>query len=230
MQKVLVLDDAEEIFFLVKTILGGAYDVSWAPSLEVGRRELASSVFDLILLDVTLPDGNGFHFFTELKNKAGWVCPPVIFFTGKGEVSEKVLGFSLGADDYITKSLDLLEMKARIEAKLRRIQEQDKQTDVERRGPLEIRHSSQEVFFDGGQGLEPLALTRIEFKILCLLLARMGEITGREEILDRVWGKGFHVYPRSVDTHVSNLRRKLPESAIKIENVHGQGYRLILNA
>ncbi|MFN7729235.1 MAG: response regulator transcription factor [Bdellovibrio sp.] len=227
MQKVLVIDDAEEIFVLVRSFLADSAQVVWAPDLAQGRKRIETDNVDLILLDVTLPDGNGFHFFTEISNKYQADLPSVIFLTAKSEVAEKVLGLSLGADDYITKSSDLLEMKARIEVRLRKLRDSKIQSRLERVGPLEIQHDTLEVYVEENNVKKPINLTKIEFKILCLLVSHKGELTTRDEILDRVWGKGFHVYPRSVDTHVSNLRKKLPSGFFSIENVHGQGYRLV---
>ena len=152
--------------------------------------------------------------------------PYIIFLTAKSSVAEKVLGLSLGADDYITKTADFLELKARIESKLKKRREQQSQTRKERIGNIEINHDIQTVMHMDGTKQSSVNLTRIEYKILSFLASKKDSIIKRDDILDRVWGNGFHIYPRAIDTHVSNLRRKIQMTAVNIETIHGVGYKL----
>ncbi len=229
MQKILVVDDSEEIFILVKTALGNSCQISWTPDLISTRKILAQENFDLILLDINLPDGDGFSFYAEMNSLTKDLMPPVIFLSAKDGTAEKVLGLALGAEDYITKGCDLLELKARVESKLKKRADQKHQRKVEKLGALNIDHESQSVWTENLDKKLNLDLTRIEFKILILLMSKQNSLTKRDEILDRVWGQGFNVYPRSVDTHVSHLRKKINCADVEIEAVHGQGYKLVVH-
>ena len=228
MLKVLVVDDVQDVFYLVKSILEPAHQVSWAQTLHQAEEALQHKKIDLILLDVLLPDGNGFHFMADLQKKLKESAPPIIFLTTQDHVSEKVLGFSLGAEDYISKNSDFLELKARLEARLKKLSISQEHSVVESVGPVTINVETQEVIWHNQDQQVPIELTRLEFKMFWLLAHHLGETVSREMILDKVWGPGFQVYTRSVDTHVSNLRKKLPKDVFKIESASGQGYRMNL--
>lgn len=228
MAKVLVVDDVQDVFHLVKSILESGHQVIWAQTLHAAEETLQAKKVDLVLLDVQLPDGNGFHFMADLQKKLKDAIPPVIFLTAQDHVSEKVLGFSLGAEDYIPKSSDYLEMKARLEARVKKLGSNHEPKRFENIGPFHVDLHTQEVQWLHHGLTTPIELTRLEFKIFWLLVHRLGDTVSREEILDQVWGPGFQVYTRSVDTHVSNLRKKLPKESVKIESASGQGYRLAL--
>jgi DNA-binding response OmpR family regulator len=228
MSKILVIDDVQDIFHLVKSILEPAHQVFWAETLRAAESTLLHKKIDLILLDVMLPDGNGFHFLADLQSKLKDTLPPVVFLTAQDHVSEKVLGFSLGAEDYITKNSEYLEMKARLEARVKKLANSNEAKQVESFGPIKVNVHTQEVFWHTNSQDKLIELTRLEFKIFWLLVHHLGETVSRDHILDKVWGPGFQVYTRSVDTHVSNLRKKLPPSVIKIESASGQGYKLNL--
>lgn len=228
MSKILVIDDVQDIFHLVKSILEPTHQVFWSETLKAAEETLLHKKIDLILLDVMLPDGNGFHFLADLQKKAKDTLPPVVFLTAQDHVSEKVLGFSLGAEDYITKNSDFLEMKARLEARVKKLSSTTEIKKIESFGPVKVNVHTQEVYWnDNGQD-RLIELTRLEFKIFWLLSHHLGETVSRDEILDKVWGPGFQVYTRSVDTHVSNLRKKLPKVVFKIESSSGQGYKMNL--
>lgn len=226
MPKIILIDDAPEVRFLLTNLLSGFAELHWAPTLDQGRRHLRRESYDLLLLDRALPDGDGFSFLKS-EREQGRTLPPVIFLTGAQGISSMIEGLNLGAEDYISKSLDMLEIKARIQARLRKQRQGRTTVKVERVGALEINHESLEAFHcPQSAHRQPLRLTRSEFKILCLMMEKKNQLTSREDLADWVWGKEFHVYPRSVDTHICNLRKKLPQG-YSIQNVHAQGYRLI---
>ncbi len=146
--------------------------------------------------------------------------------TSKDSVQEKVLGFSLGAEDYIVKPFKPVELKARVEAKMRKRDRQKIQSDLLRWDGLEINKASSESGSKAKMGMtSEVHLTAIEFKLLLLLAGQAYRVFNRDEILDAVWGESLYVYPRSVDTHISKLRKKLGPLAETIESVHGSGYR-----
>jgi len=180
---------------------------------------------DVILLDIMVPQLNGWEVCRRLKQDAETRAIPVIMVTGRVEEGDKVLGFELGADDYVTKPFSPRELIARIRAVVRR----GKAEGAERKhylkaGDLEVDRHRFEVRMNG----KPVELTPKEFELLAALLGTPGRVFGREELLDLVWGRDGFVEPRTVDVHVARLRgkftmAKLPAPAI--ETVRGIGYR-----
>ena len=150
----------------------------------------------------------------------------IFFLTSHDSLSEKVLGFSAGADDYITKPFDILELKARVEAKLRKMEYQSASLDKLKWKEVSIDKNRQEVSVVDDQGAyHKVELTALEFKLLTFLANQPGHVIHRDKILDEIWGENIHVYSRSVDTHVSKLRKKLGSASHVIESVHGAGYK-----
>ncbi len=225
MQSILLVEDSPEAQVLVKRALGVNYNMVWAKTLAEASKALEDQSFDLILLDVMLPDGDGYRLCSILQTNDSLRSTPVIFLTAKNSVTDKVLGFKVGADDFISKPFDPLELKARVEARLRKKELQNEASDIIRLGHLEINKSTQRVKLIEGDHFQEIDLTPIEFKLLILLTKEVNKVYSRDEILDTVWGENIHVYNRSVDTHISKLRRKLGPKADCIESVHGSGYR-----
>lgn len=227
MHSVLLVEDSSDSFNLVKRALGGI-QLEWARSLTDASRILQRKSFDLILLDVMLPDGDGYRLCSILQTDDKLKTIPVMFLTAKNAVSDKVLGFSVGADDFLTKPFDPLELKARVDARLRKRDREKVEADIVRLGEIEINKSTQKVHMMSNGHNEEVDLTPIEFKLLLFLSKEVNKVHTRDEILNAVWGESIHVYSRSVDTHVSKLRKKLGDKASYIESAHGTGYRFIV--
>jgi DNA-binding response OmpR family regulator len=181
---------------------------------------------DVVLLDIMVPQLNGWEVCRRLKHDPTTKPIPVIMVTGRVEEGDKVLGFELGADDYITKPFSPRELLARIRAVVRRSHSADaldKKHHV-KAGDLEIDRSRFEVRMKGRQ----IELTPKEFALLALLAAAPGRVFGREELLDQVWGRDGFVEPRTVDVHVARLRGKFAAAKLPapgIQTVRGVGYR-----
>jgi two-component system phosphate regulon response regulator PhoB len=222
---ILLVEDSLDAFNLVKRALGSSAQLEWAKSLGEASRILQKKIFDLILLDVMLPDGDGYRLCSILQTDDQLKNVPVIFLTAKNSVSDKVLGFSVGAEDFISKPFDGLELKARVDSRLRKRDREKVESDILKFGDLEINKSTQRVqIYENGQTVQ-VDLTPIEFKLLLFLSKELGKVYSRDEILNSVWGESIHVYSRSVDTHISKLRKKLGTKADYVESVHGSGYR-----
>ncbi|MES2857507.1 MAG: response regulator transcription factor, partial [Bdellovibrionota bacterium] len=161
-----------------------------------------------------------------LQSSGDFESIPIVFLTAKTSISDKVLGFQLGADDFITKPFDQLELKARVDSKIRRLERDKRESDIVRVGDLEINKSSQKAVVTTDGNTTELDLTPLEFKLLLLLANKPNHVFSRDEILNTVWGESIHVYSRSVDTHISKLRKKLDSYSGLIESVHGSGYRI----
>jgi len=176
---------------------------------------------DLIILDIMLPDWDGFELLKFLKSDERYKNIPVIMLTARAEEADRVLGLEMGADDYVTKPFSPRELVARVKSVLRRYEKTP--TEVITFGEdLLIYLDSNQVFLKGKE----LKLTATEFKILSLLASRPGKIFSREEILSQLWGLEKDTLERTVDAHISNLRKKLGELGAYIKNVRGLGYKI----
>ena len=224
-KKILLVEDSKEIKSLVDVALSSnSGDLDWAKTIEEGRSFLEENEYSIVLLDIELPDGNGFTLCSEIQSQ--YPGTSIFFLTAHDQLSEKVMGFSAGADDYITKPFEPLELQARITAKLKKIEALQSNADKMEWSSLSIDKSSQEVRIkDESDEMKMVDLTSLEFKLLLYLAKREGEVVEREKMLDDIWGEDVHVYSRSVDTHISKLRKKLENQSEIIESVHGVGYK-----
>ncbi|MGK5089431.1 response regulator transcription factor [Bdellovibrionota bacterium FG-2] len=227
MAQILVVEDALDI---QKTVQGTLreHTIVLAGSLADAKTRLKGTHFDLMLLDVTLPDGDGFEFFSKLDEFTAERVP-VVFLTSKTDVTDKVLGFSMGADDYITKPFEPLELKARVESHLRRTEESRQKETVITLGGLTVDLRSQRATMKTGNKDVSMDLTPVEFRLLLFFCKRVDQVISREQVLAAVWGHEIHVSDRVVDTHVSHLRKKLLGGSCAVEPVYGMGYRFVMN-
>jgi DNA-binding response OmpR family regulator len=177
---------------------------------------------DLVVLDLMLPDTDGFAICRSIRGDAALSKTPVIMLTARAEEADRVLGLELGADDYVVKPFSPKELVARVKAVLRRAAPEQGQPRIDAGGGLLIDGESREVF----SGTSRLELTQAEFRILQLLASRMGWVFSREKILDHLWGDEKNVTDRSVDVHMKHLRDKLGPAGGRILNVRGVGYKL----
>jgi DNA-binding response OmpR family regulator len=225
MEKVLLIEDSLDSQVLVRRTLASRCRIDCAASGNEARSLLKNGNYDLILLDVSLPDVDGFSLIGEIRESREHAETPVVFLTGKSELTDKVLGFSLGADDYVVKPFEPLELRARIDAKLNLLQARRLGRESLRRGPFRIDLPSQRAYLNDGSAERELGLTPLEFKLLIYLARNEERVISREQLLESVWGGATHVLDRVIDRHVSTLRQKLGSGARCIETVPGSGYR-----
>ena len=226
MQKVLVIDDAIEIAISVEAAIGSAsISVDAAYTVKEALEKAAATLYDLLIVDIMLPDGDGFDLLLKLRNLEQYGQVPVIFVTAREDVSSVVSAFSLGAEDYIVKPFHLLELRARVERRLlpREPRTAGPKDDQIIAGQLVISPQSQRVKLKGKNDFVPL--TAREFKILLLLVKSPDYVFSRKAILDQVWGSDITVTDRTVDAHICYLRKKLHQVSGCIESVSGEGYR-----
>jgi DNA-binding response OmpR family regulator len=223
MKCVAIVDDEPDILELVSlhlkkagfqtdSFLDGA---SFLKSLDRHRP-------DLVILDLMLPDADGFEICKHLRSNKAFSSIPIIMLTAKSDEIDRVLGLELGADDYITKPFSVNELVARVKAVLRRKDFPEKEQRIDIAGKLAIDPEKYEVRV-GGQLIE---LTTTEFKILKFLALNKGHVFTRDQILDHLWGNEKVVVDRTIDVHIRNLREKLGEAAEFIKNIRGVGYKL----
>lgn len=215
MLKILIAEDEEPIANLIKMNLRKAgYSCTWAPDGEKAADLMDSEKFDLLLLDVMLPEINGY----ELMDYARTLELPVIFLTALGSTENKVKGLKMGADDYLTKPFEIVELLARVEAVLRRYHKTETTMSV---FDVVIDTASRSVLQNG----EPVSLTMKEFDLLLLLARNRNIALYRETIYETVWGGEYMGQSRTVDLHIQRLKKKLNWD-MEISAVYKVGYRL----
>ena len=179
-----------------------------ALNLTEAESYISSNNISLIILDLMLPDGSGLDFCKKLKSSNAYSDIPIIIVTAKDDEVDKVVGFELGADDYVTKPFSVRELMLRIKAILKRNSKdmtQNTSSKIETFGILSINEDSHEVFINDDE----IILTALEFKLLKHLLDRRGRVQTRDQLLSDVWGYSAHITTRTVDTHVKRLREKM---------------------
>ena len=224
--RVLVVEDEADVAEMIRYNLGNeGYDVRLAANGTDALRLVKESKPDVILLDIMVPQLNGWEICRRLKQDRETAAIPVIMVSGRVEEGDKVLGFEMGADDYVTKPFSPRELLARVRAVTRRGRLTDQEAgQILRAGDLEIDRPRFEVKMKG----RLVELTRKEFDLLATLIRTPGRVFGREELLDLVWGQDGFVEPRTVDVHVARLRAKFTAARAPmpaIETVRGVGYR-----
>jgi DNA-binding response OmpR family regulator len=195
------------------------YDVEWAETGTAGFENALAGPFDLIVLDVMLPGKNGFDICRDLRREG--INAPVLMLTARGEVVDRVVGLKLGADDYVQKNCEPVELMARIEALLRR-----SGNAAASFGDLRIDLRRHEATLAG----KPLAFSPIEFRLLAYLVERRGAVVTREELLENVWSLSGDTLSRTVDVHIAGLRKKIeadPRYPRLLLTVKGAGYKLL---
>lgn len=212
----LVEDDFELGDEIFETLLGEGYEVTWIKQGDEAYREDPEQ-FDLVILDLMLPGRHGFDILQEYRDGSD---VPVLILTARQETDKKLRGFDLGADDYMTKPFGPPELLARVRARLRRPVLQREADRVV--GPIEIDFEARRVEIDG----EPIELTRVEFDILQRLARRPGTAVSRRTLADYALEEGLEAGGRTLDVHVSRIRKKLGDAADHLETVWGVGYRL----
>jgi DNA-binding response OmpR family regulator len=225
MENILIIEDEESILMALTDDLGlEGYGIETAMDGLKGLEMAKQKRYDLIILDIMLPKMDGFEVCKQLR-QAG-VGTPILMLTAKSQEIDKVLGLELGADDYVTKPFSPRELLARVKAILRRVKDTQGQIDVCRFGDVEIDFKKYEVKKKG----QPVYLTSLEFSLMGFLMKHKDQVVDRSTILDEVWGKDVYVLPKTVDTHVGHLRKKIeddPANPKHIIGVRGTGYRFI---
>jgi len=219
---VLVVEDAPEFTRVVTTVLRNAgHQVRTAGSIAEALDELSISSPDVVILDLGLPDGDGLDLCRMIRERSSAY---VLMLTGRDGEVDKLLGFRLGADDYVTKPFSARELAARVEALLRRPRA-DVAAEAERVfGDLVVNPSGREVTVAG----VAVELTRIEFDLLDTLSSAPKIVFTRQQLLEKVWGPGWYGDDHVVDVHIANLRKKIDQAGMKswVRTVRGVGYSM----
>lgn len=225
MKKILIIeDDPATITGLEESLKEEYFDVTTSLSGKMGYEKAVEGIYDLIILDLMLPEKNGIDICKDLR-KAG-VSTPIIMLTGKKEEVDKIIGLEIGADDYVTKPFSVRELVARVKALLRRPQSIKADIDDYSFSDVYLNFKKQEA----KKGNKPIELSAMEFKVMKYLVQREGEVIERNELLNEVWGYENYPSTRTVDNFILNLRKKIeddPSNPKHLLTIHGAGYKFV---
>ena len=221
--KILIVEDEPDIRSTLEYNLHrDNFQTESVGNLLDAEKILSTTNISLILLYLMLPDGSGLDLCRKLKADQSTSSIPIIILTAKDDEVDKVVGFELGADDYVTKPFSVRELILRIKAILKRKVQKPEVTEVEREfGELRIDSDSHEVFVNG----EEVSLTALEFRLLKQLVDRRGRVQTRDQLLSDVWGYSADITTRTVDTHIKRLREKLGPIGKYVQTIRGVGYK-----
>ena len=215
--RILLIEDDTVLGAAVRDqIAAGGHSVDWVMRLDAARDAMASAAYDLVLLDLMLPDGLGLNFLKALRGRGD--VTPVIILTALDQVSDRIDGLNAGADDYLVKPFDLDELSARIGSVARRYT--GNPNPIITHGALEIDHAAKSVRRDG----KPVVLTAREWALFDAFLARPGMLLSKAQLEEKLYAFESEVESNTIEVHVSRLRKKLGNDIIKTER--GLGYRL----
>ncbi len=226
MPSILLVDDERDLLSLLDFNLRAAgFETALAATGEEALAHLRRRVPDMVLLDLMLPDLPGTEVCRRIKSDPRTRHVPVVMLTAKGDEVDRVVGFELGADDYVTKPFSVRELVLRVKAVLRRAAAGGRASEAPRAsvGPIRVDADAHRAFVDGAE----IQLTPLEFKLLATFMARLGRVQSRERLLEDVWEMSSELETRTVDTHVKRLREKLGSGRDLLETVRGIGYRLV---
>ncbi|MBU2531035.1 MAG: response regulator transcription factor [Elusimicrobia bacterium] len=221
-KKILIVEDDKNISKLIKYNLEKAgFECVVAHTGESSLRVLDKNSFDLIILDIMLGKMDGLEVCSRIKQDKNLSDIPIIMLTAKGEEVDRIVGFELGADDYMVKPFSPRELVLRVKAILKRGKREDNLKEILSVGALKMDISRHKVMI----GDHKIELTQMEFNLLLILIERIGHLQSRERLLNDVWSIDSDVTTRTIDTHIKRLRKKLGKLGSMIETVRGLGYK-----
>ncbi len=224
-KRLVIIEDEADIVELVRyNFLKEGYEVRSFSRGKHGLEDLQRNPTDLVILDIMLPDQDGFEICRRLRADERLKTIPVIFLTAKGEEIDRVLGLEIGGDDYVVKPFSPRELVARAKAVMRRQERAAETRELIEAGDVRLDSRTQEVSVHGRR----VELSTLEFKLLHFLASNPRRIFSRDRLLDEVWGRDRFVTPRTVDVHMRRLREKIETQADKplyLQTVRGAGYR-----
>lgn len=221
MEKILVIEDNKDYQFLIQTCLSPEYKVILASTGKQGVDLAREFKPDLILLDIQLGEIDGFEVCHLLKGQKETANTPIVFLSSRGDTHSKVMGFDLGADDYVQKPFEAEELKARVKVRI-------KQNQVRKEGTPSFELQGLRIDFLGHRVYiqeKEVAFSALEFKLLSFFVRNPDRVLSREKILNNVWGVDTFVTDRVVDSHIRSIRKKLGPFKDHIESIYGEGYR-----
>ena len=223
-ERLLLIDDDARLSAMVGDYLRGhGFAVDCAGTLAAGRERLQHGDFELLLLDLMLPDGDGLQLTRELRADARWRRLPLLMLTARGEPMDRIVGLEIGADDYLPKPFEPRELLARVKALLRRATPEAEPGEVLRFGRLDIDLGARQARLDG----QVCELTGHQFELLMVLARSPGRVRSRDQIMESLKGHPMEAFDRSIDVHISRIRALIeddPKAPRRVLTVRGAGY------
>ena len=222
--RLLLIDDDLRLTEMVSQYLrGNGFEVETAGSLAAGRERLKQGVYEALVLDLMLPDGDGLDFTRELRADRRTRRLPLLMLTARGEPTDRIVGLEIGGDDYLGKPFEPRELLARVKALLRRAAPEPGEDEVLRFGRLEVDLGARVARLDG----QPCELTSHQFELLTVLARAPGRVLSRDRIMDALKGHPLEAFDRSIDVHISRIRAVIeddPRNPRRALTVRGAGY------
>jgi DNA-binding response OmpR family regulator len=227
-KKILFIEDTPECALILQNVLKD-YKTTACGTIEEATRSLKLGPYAAIILDIELPDGDGLRFLTEISDIQKKQTA-IFIISSKTALANKAMAFTYGADDFIEKPFDPIELKLRIDAKIRKIAEQHNQSENYKVEDLTVHVAEQRLYLEGKGEPDSINFTSLEFRIFTFLSKNKNKVISRDEIINHIWGGKVYITDRTVDAHVAHIRKKIQASRVKIETVFGTGYKLTVFA
>jgi len=228
--QILIVEDDELVRTTLFDILSQEYTVKCAADAETALSLINHGHYDLIILDIRLPKMDGYRFCSSIRSDHRFASIPIIVFSGLGEIEEKLLGFSLGVNDFVVKTTDLRELRARVKLQINGTKTAAARSAIIDIGLFQIDTAKQTIAMKTNDSFTTLELSPLEFKLLYHFLSHLDHLFTREQLLDQIWGPTRSVTDRSVDAAIAKLRAKLKPHSDSIDSVRGVGYRFSMPA
>lgn len=229
MKKILVLEDDRIQIDLVNAVLREDYSLIFANRIEDADTMLMNHSFDMFMIDLSLPDGNGLNFCTKIRNDKSYQKIPIFIISSNTDVYTKIASLELGADDYITKPVHPIELKTKIKNKFKRLNDEAGSSNFYKIDKFNIDYEKRRLHVDLKDGsTKEIELTNKEFDLFALLAKNEGRVFSRQDLIDKAWSKNINITDRVVDTHVASIRKKISPYSDYISSEYGIGYKFKL--
>jgi len=229
--KILIVEDDKVQVELLSVALKEQFQVTVVNSIHEAEDQIKQRDYDMIIIDIGLPDGSGLNFLTRLRMDRHYSGCPIFILSSQSDLYTKISGLELGADDFLSKPIHPLELKARIKSKLYRLEQKDKSGKTLQVHTFSVDLEKRQVMIEEDKGgLKRIELTNREFDLLVLLLRHEGVIFSRQDLIDRIWSKDHFITDRVVDTHVAAIRKKVSPYSKCIKTEYGLGYKFVYNS
>ncbi len=225
LSKILVIEDCPEMRKVLCDALSAEYEVESVGDAETAIQKINEVVFNLIIVDVGLPQMDGYKFCATLRANSKTEKTPIIIFSGRTDIEDKLIGFSLGASDYIPKPVDLRELRARVAFQIKNASHTQVESRLLTVGPFQANPVTQIITVLEGQQRIDLQLSFLEYRVFYFFLTHIDHVLSRQQLLDQIWGETRFVNDRSVDATISKLRQKMGAHSELLQSVRGAGYR-----
>jgi len=223
-KKILFIEDTPECQLILQNVLKDYHTVTCS-DLQAAHLAIKDGPLAAIILDIELPDGDGLRFLAEIP-EAQKKQTAIFIISSKTALANKAMAFTYGADDFIAKPFDPIELKLRVDAKIRKLSEHLNQIENFKIEDLTANVAEQRLYHEAGGQTKHINFTSLEFRIFVFLSKNRNKVISRDEIINHIWGGKVYITDRTVDAHIAHIRKKINTSKVKIETIFGTGYKL----